>query len=222
MAVLTASNVKYTYSTKYQKFEAIKGISCDFDEGELHLIVGPSGSGKTTLLSLLAGLDNVTEGEIRFCGESIQEIGGEKYRRECVSVVYQNYNLLPSLTAVENVMYPMELQGKKGKPVKDKAKELLLKLGLKEEHFARFPSMLSGGEQQRVAVARALAADTKVILADEPTGNLDSENGHLIVDIFKSLAHEMGKCVVVITHDDEIAKQGDKLYRIQDGQFFEA
>lgn len=218
VSVLAAENVSYIYQSKYQKVQALKEVSCEFESGKFYAIVGHSGSGKTTLLSMLGGLGTPTEGQIKVGEKTLEEIGGERHRRENVSVIYQAFNLFPSLTVLENVMYPMQIVNKPKKEAKERAAELLKSVGLKEEQFRKFPAMLSGGEQQRVAIARALASDAKIILADEPTGNLDTENGNLVIDILKRLVKEKGHCVIVVTHDLGIAAQADIVYRMTDGR----
>ncbi len=219
MSVLTAQNVQFTYQSKYQKVHALKGVSCDFEEGKFYAIVGHSGSGKTTLLSVLAGLGKPTEGDV-LAGtpeKSLKEIGGERHRRENVSVIYQSFNLLPSLNILENVMYPMQINRRSAREAKARAKALLEAVGLSDVDPRKLPAMLSGGQQQRVAIARALASDARVILADEPTGNLDSENGRIVIDLLKSLVEEKDYCVIVVTHDPGIAAQADVVYRMTDG-----
>ena len=217
MTLLAAKDVQFTYQSKYQKVHALKGVSCTFEEGKFYAIVGRSGSGKTTLLSMLAGLGVPTDGEICVGDKTLKDIGSEKHRRENVSVIYQSFNLLPTLSILENVMYPMRLTGKSKGEAKEKAKELLAAVGLEDVDPRKLPAMLSGGQQQRVAIARALASEAKIILADEPTGNLDSENGRMIVDLLRRLVDEQGYCVIVVTHDMDIASQADKVYRMKDG-----
>lgn len=221
MAIIEVQNVKYRYESKYQTVNALNGVNCSFEEGSLYALVGKSGSGKSTLLSLMAGLMLPSEGEILFHGKPTSSIDLNRYRRENAAVIYQSFRLLPLLTALENVMYPMELRGVKGKAARERAKELILKVGLPENVLHRFPGMLSGGEQQRVAIARAMSMNTRLMLADEPTGNLDTENSRRIIDLLLDLAHSEGYCVVVVTHDPEIAARADKTYRIRDGVLFE-
>lgn len=219
MSILAAKDVQYTYQSKYQKVHALKGVSCEFEPGKFYAIVGHSGSGKTTLLSMLAGLGTPTEGEV-LAGEperSLKEIGNERHRRENVTVIYQSFNLFPTLNILENVMYPMQLSKKSAKEAKARAKELLAAVGLGDVDPRKLPAMLSGGQQQRVAIARALASDAKIILADEPTGNLDSENGKTVIGLLHSLVSEKGYCVIVVTHDMEIAAGADVVYRMKDG-----
>ncbi len=217
MSILTVKEVSYLYRSKYQTVEAVSNVSCTFDTGKIYAIVGHSGSGKSTLLSLLAGLDLPTKGEIYLEDKPISTLDRDKYRKEIASVVYQSFNLFPLLTALENVTYPMELRGVSLKEAKETAKKLITDVGLGERIYNQLPLMMSGGEQQRVAVARALAAGGKILLADEPTGNLDTANGKIIVEILKKLAHERGYVVIVITHDMGIADQTDVIYTMNDG-----
>jgi putative ABC transport system ATP-binding protein len=179
--------------------------------------MGPSGSGKSTLLSMLAGLDLPTEGDIRYGNNSLKHMDLDRYRREDVSMIFQAFQLFPLLTVLENVCFPMELSGMEKKDAKLKAEEHLLRVGITQEKLKRFPSNLSGGEQQRVAIARSLASGAKVLLADEPTGNLDVANSENIMEILSGLAHEDGYCVIVVTHDLDIAKKADIVYRMTDG-----
>jgi putative ABC transport system ATP-binding protein len=218
MSVIELRDVKYVYQTQYQRVEALRGISYAFEPGKVYTIMGSSGGGKTTLLSLMAGLDIPTEGSVLCEGISTADIDLERYRRERVAVIYQDFRLFPLLTVLENVMYPMELRGMKPTAAKKRAAELIRKVGLPETVLDRFPAMLSGGQQQRVAVARALGMETKVLLADEPTGNLDSQNSEKLFGILKSLAHEDGYCVVIVTHDEELGKRADEVLRIHDGE----
>ena len=217
MNVLELRDVHYTYQTQYQKVEALKGISHLFCPGQLYAIVGKSGSGKTTLLSLMAGLDLPTQGEVLCGGIPTAQMKLEQYRREQVAVIYQNFRLFPLLTAAENVMYPMELRGMKPQEAREQAAQLVARVGLPDSVLDRYPAMLSGGEQQRVAIARALGMDTKILLADEPTGNLDTANGEKIFAILKALAHEDGYCVVLVTHNPELATQADQVLELRDG-----
>ena len=218
MSVFELRDVKYVYQSQYQRVEALRGVSYAFEPGRVYAVMGSSGSGKTTLLSLMAGLDVPTEGSVLCEGVSTAEIDLERYRRESVAVIYQDFRLFPLLTAAENVMYPMELRGMRPAEAKKRAIELIRKVGLPESVQDRFPAMLSGGEQQRVAVARALSMETKVLLADEPTGNLDSKNSEKLYGILDALAHEDGYCVVIVTHDEEIGQRADETLRIHDGE----
>ena len=215
MAELVLNNVKYTYKSKYQTVNALKGITYEFEPSKFYALIGRSGSGKTTLLSLLAALDLPTEGQVIYRDKPTAEIDRDLYHRDTVAVIYQSYNLLPLLSVMENVTFPLEL--KKVPNAKKVAEEKLRAVGLDETYFKRLPAMLSGGEQQRVAIARALASDAKLILADEPTGNLDTENSEIVIDLLQKLAHEEGYCVIVVTHDLAIADKADEVLRLKDG-----
>ena len=217
MAILELRDVRYTYQSKYQKVEALKGVSESFSAGKVYAIVGRSGSGKTTLLSLMAGLDLPTSGEVICDGASTANIKLERYRREKVAVIYQSFRLFPLLTVAENIMYPMELRGVKAKEAKARAAELVAKVGLPESALDRYPTMLSGGEQQRVAIARALGMDTGILLADEPTGNLDTANSENISSLLCDLAHNDGYCVIIVTHDMALAAKADCVIELRDG-----
>ena len=221
MALLELKDVKYSYKNEYQTVDAVKGISYTFDAGKMYAIVGKSGSGKTTLLSLMAGLDLPTSGEILYEGKPTSKINLNKYRREKVAVVYQNFMLFPLLTLTENVMFPMEQVHVPLSKAKARAKEMMKKVGLEESQFKRFPAMISGGEKQRVAIARAIGTGAKVILADEPTGNLDSANGNNIMEILTKLAREDDYCVIMVTHDESFAGRADEILRISDGLLVE-
>ena len=217
MAILTTENASFTYQNKSQTVRAVREVSCGFELGRAYAIVGKSGSGKTTLLSLLAGLELPTEGKVWFEGTATAEMDCDIYRRDHAAVIYQSYNLFPLLTAQENVMYPLKLRGMDGKAALELAQKELTAVGIQPEQWGRFPSQLSGGEQQRVAIARALAAGNRIVLADEPTGNLDITNGEQVVEILLRLAHDEGRCVIVVTHDLEIASQMDEIYMMRDG-----
>ena len=217
MALLNVENASFTYQNKSQTVRAVRDVTCSFDEGRAYAIVGKSGSGKTTLLSLLAGLELPTEGAVFFEGKATADMDCDLYRRDHAAVIYQSYNLFPLLTAQENVLYPLKLRGVDGKTALELAQKELKAVGIQPDQFKRFPSQLSGGEQQRVAIARALAAGNRIVLADEPTGNLDITNGEQVVEILLRLAHEEGRCVIVVTHDLEIASQMDEIYMMRDG-----
>ena len=218
MALIELKDVCYSYNTEIERKNILNNISCSFERGKFYAIIGKSGSGKSTLLSLMAGLDIPPAGQIVFEGTPTNAIDLDKYRRECAAVVYQDFGLFPLLTALENIMYPMELcHVDKKKAVAD-AKELARLVSLPENLLDRYPGKMSGGEQQRVAVARALAMDRRLILADEPTGNLDSENSANIIDLLSQLAHHEGKCVVVVTHDVFLMQKADIVYHIVDGK----
>ena len=216
---ITLNNVSYSYQGKYQTVRAVNNVSYDFEPGKLYAIIGSSGSGKTTLLSLMAGLDLPTEGQILVEGKSTKDWNRNALRRECISVIYQNYNLFPLLSVSENIQYPLKLKRMNGKKARELSKQMRERVGLVEAYDKRLPRQLSGGEQQRVAIARTLAQGCKIILADEPTGNLDSTNTRNIVEILRSLAHDDGCTVIIVTHDPAVAEQADVVLQMKDGSW---
>lgn len=201
--ILEAKNVSYFYKSNKEKL-ILDHVSYQFEEGKLYAVLGPSGSGKTTLLSLLAGLDTPTEGEILYAGTPVTAKDLTEHRRHHIALVFQSYNLIDYLTPLENVKL-----GGKGDP-----KALLGSMGIGEEYWNRSVLQLSGGQQQRVAIARALASDAKVLLADEPTGNLDEATALDVIDVLKKIAHSGNKCVIVVTHSKEFAEQSDAIINI--------
>ena len=208
MPTLELKNVSYAY----EKGKAVlQNVSGSLETGKMYAILGPSGSGKTTLLSLLGGLDVPTQGGVLFDGEDITAKGLEHHRRNHISLIFQSYNLIDYMTPVENVRLTAKLD----------AAPILERLGLEQDEITRNVLKLSGGQQQRVAIARALASDAPVILADEPTGNLDADTAEEITAILKESAHAFGKCVVVVTHDREVAKQADVVLEIKRGHLKE-
>ncbi len=215
MPELTLENVSYRY--KNAERAAVDGVSCSFRGGEVCAVIGPSGSGKTTLLSIIAGLDKPSAGRVIIDGEDLGTMDLDRYRRERVAMIFQAFHLFPLLTVLENVCFPMELNGVQEEDAKVRAHELLAAVGIEKEMRGRYPANLSGGEQQRVAIARALASGARVLLADEPTGNLDVANGQRVMDILRRLAHDEGYCVVVVTHNLAIADAADKVWRMTDG-----
>lgn len=215
--LIEAVNVSYIYQTKYQKTKALSEVSCSFERGKVYAITGKSGSGKSTFLSLLAGLDVPTEGTLCVEGEDMRRMNRDAYRLNRASVIYQAFHLFPLLTVMENVMFPMELQHVPTKAAKARAQEYLAKVGLPETLYKKMPSMISGGEQQRVAIARAIAAGGEILLADEPTGNLDSQNEKVIVELLCKLAHEDNYAVIVVTHNEAVAAAADVVYGMTDG-----
>ena len=218
MGMIEVRNVSFSYKSKYQVVEALKNISCTFDAGKLYAIYGESGSGKSTLLSLLAGLDVADEGNILVDGEDLSKMDRDRYRKNQVAVVYQAFHLFPLLNALENIMYPLEMKGIDKKTAKKMSLQYLAEVGLSESVATQYPKMMSGGQQQRVAIARAIAGGGNILLADEPTGNLDSENEEHIVRMLKALAHEKGYLVIVVTHNPEIVKQCDVKMKMKDGR----
>ncbi|MBN1778020.1 MAG: ABC transporter ATP-binding protein [Clostridiales bacterium] len=217
MAILEVKNVNYTYHTRYHTVEALKEVSGTFIRGKLYALVGKSGSGKSTLLSLMAGLMLPESGEVLFEGTPTSRMDLDKYRLYHAAVIYQSFRLFPLLTVSENITYPMELRGFRGEKARALAAELVEKVNLPAGALDRFPDMLSGGEQQRVGIARAMSMNSGLLLADEPTGNLDTENGDRLVSILLDLAHNDDYCVIVATHDLELAARADKVLRISDG-----
>jgi putative ABC transport system ATP-binding protein len=215
MSELKLENVCYRYKNAQRL--ALDHVSCTFTAGQVSAIVGPSGSGKTTMLSVLAGLDRPSDGRIELNGQELSGIDLDAYRRKSVAVIFQAFQLFPLLTVEENVCYPMELNGIKLHEATPHAHELLERVGIGNEKWKRYPANLSGGEQQRVAIARALSTGADILLADEPTGNLDKENSRNVMDILTHLAHDEGYCVVIVTHDPAIAEASDNVYRMEDG-----
>ena len=205
MEILALQNVEYSYD---KKKKVLKGINAQMETGKMYAILGPSGCGKTTLLSLLGGLDSPTNGQILFNGTDIEQSGLGHHRKKHVSFIFQSYNLIDYMTPQENV----RLTAKKP------ALPFLERLGLTKEESKRNVLKLSGGQQQRVAIARALASEAPVILADEPTGNLDEDTAQDITEILKESAHEQDKCVIVGTHSGELAKQADVVFRLKKGE----
>ncbi|MGI6069472.1 MAG: ATP-binding cassette domain-containing protein [Blautia sp.] len=205
MNVLALNKVKYFYTENKM---ILDDISQSFETGKIYVILGPSGCGKTTLLSLLGGLDIPKEGAVEFDGQDIQKDGLEYHRRHHVSFVFQSYNLIDYMTPAENVRLT----------AKTDVFPILLKLGLSEEEAKRNVLKLSGGQQQRVAIARALASQNPMILADEPTGNLDEKTAQDITEIFKEAAKEYHKCVIIVSHSTELAKQADEVFELKQGK----
>lgn len=224
MAVKTAIKVKnltHTVTANTGDLTILKKIDLEIKEGESVAIIGASGSGKSTLLGLLAGLDINTSGDIYLYEHAFSEMDEEQralLRGQYVGFIFQSFHLLPSLQAIENVMLPAELKGDKA--ARQKAEALLAKVGL-SERLTHYPSQLSGGEQQRVAIARAFASSPKILFADEPTGNLDEGNGKLIIDQLFELNRSQGTTLVMVTHDNELAKQCDRQLVMSAGQLVE-
>jgi len=213
--VLELLNVTYYYQTGEQRLTILEDACFAFERGKLYTIVGPSGCGKTTTLTLAGALENPKSGEILFHGKPLQEVGYTKYRSDKIGIVFQAYNLLPYLTPLQNLLVAMEITSN---PIKDKkayGKKLLGRMGISEDQMKRRIQKLSGGEQQRIAIARAIAADPEIILADEPTGNLDHETAGEIIAIFKELAHKDGKCVIAVTHSLFFAGEADVVVQLE-------
>ncbi|MCR6095433.1 ABC transporter ATP-binding protein [Salipaludibacillus agaradhaerens] len=216
--ILEAKDLNYYYQDGESRRYILKDTSASFEKGKFYTILGQSGSGKTSFLALLSALDSPHSGTVLFNDQDIKQIGYEKYRRNNVGIIFQSYNLIPSLTAVENVLVPMSItENELPEDTKTVAYNLLDYIGIVKSKADRYVNQLSGGEQQRVAIARALATNVELILADEPTGNLDEEMEQEIIDIFKKLAHEHQKCVIVVTHSNEIALQSDQTFSLKKG-----
>ena len=213
MTILELNHVGFRYRPDRPVLE---DVNCRFETGVFYALVGKSGAGKSTLLSLMAGLDLPTEGEILIDGRSTAGMDLSEYRRRYASVIYQDFALLPLLTVQENIQYPMALCGVPPQEAAQQARELARRVSLPEELLDRYPSRISGGEQQRVAIARSLTLDRRLLLADEPTGNLDSENSDIVIDLLRRLAHEEDRCVIVVTHDLSVMDQADVTYRVRD------
>ncbi len=219
MSILRLENINYSYIDGGYERQILKDLSYSFEEGTFYTILGPSGSGKTTLLSLIAGLDEAKSGNIYFKEDDIKKIGLGKYRRNAISIVFQQYNLISYLTAVENVLLAMaETDNKLPKDQKNVAYNLLERFGIVKTKADRRVNQLSGGEQQRVAIARSLASNVNLIFADEPTGNLDTATEQEIIGIFKELAHEFGKTIIVVTHSDAVSAMSDHRLLLKDGK----
>lgn len=212
MSILTLEHLYYSYDNG--KTPVLKDINFEFEKGRIYAIVGKSGAGKTTLLSLISGLSKSSDGKIFYKGNDISKIDREKYRSQNIGVVFQSFNLLSHLTALENVILSLDVSGLKIKNKKNHALQILKKVELNEDKANRRVLKLSGGEQQRVAIARALSYNPEVIIADEPTGNLDIATEEAVMKILKGLAYEDGKCVIIITHSPSVAQNVDVVYEL--------
>ncbi|MBO4276257.1 ABC transporter ATP-binding protein [Candidatus Saccharibacteria bacterium] len=213
--LLSIQNASYQYNDAEEGEYALRDVSFDFEKGKIYAIRGRSGSGKTTLLSLISGLERCTEGNIIFDGKNLKNINLDYYRSHDIGIVFQSYNLLPFMTASENIILSMDASGIKVADKKARALELMKSVGLKESYANRKVLRLSGGEQQRVAIARGLSYNPKMIVADEPTGNLDKQTEEEILEIFKDLAHKDGKCVIIVTHSANVCNQVDVVYDLK-------
>ena len=213
--ILEIENVKYRYSDAEENDYVLKNINMSFDEGKVYAIKGKSGSGKTTLLSLISGLENAYEGKISYLDKDLRKMNLDIYRNNDIGIVFQSYNLLPTYTALENIILSMDINNKKIKNKKEKALELMKKVGLEEKEANRRVLKLSGGEQQRIAIARSLSYNPKLIIADEPTGNLDKDTENEILKIFIDLAHKENKCIIIVSHSKNVCDQVDVIYELK-------
>jgi len=215
MGVLALNKVTYGYEGA--KKNVLNGVSATFEAGKVYAIVGKSGAGKSTLLSLIAGLDTTTKGEILYNGTDLKKIDRDEYRAKGIGVVFQSFNLLTNATAIENIVLSMNISGSNKSDKKLFAYELLQKIGIGKRTADRKILKLSGGEQQRVGIARALSHSPDIIIADEPTGNLDSDTENDILSILTSLAHDEGKCVIIVTHSKEVSSVADEILTMASG-----
>lgn len=218
MAILETKDLKKIYGSGENEVHALDGVSISVEEGEFVAIVGTSGSGKSTLLNMLGGLDRPTSGSVVVRGKELMQMKDEQltiFRRRNVGFVFQNYNLLPILNVYENIVYPIEIDG--SKVDKEFVRQIIHNLGL-ERKLKNMPNNLSGGQQQRVAIARALATKPAIILADEPTGNLDSKTSMDVILLMQSISREFNQTILMITHNEEIAQMADRIIRIEDGK----
>ena len=213
--VLTLENVTYKYDGA--KKNVLKGVNAVFEAGKVYAIMGKTGSGKSTLLSLIAGLDVCSGGAIRHSEADLKDLDRDEYRAKGIGVVFQAFNLLINSTALENIVLSMNISESREKDKKAFAYSLLDKVGIDRETADRKVLKLSGGEQQRTGIARALAHDPDIIIADEPTGNLDSDTERDVLKIFSSLAHDEGKCVIIVTHSQKVSSIADEVLRLKDG-----
>ena len=218
MAILETKDLKKIYGSGENEVHALDGVSISVEEGEFVAIVGTSGSGKSTLLNMLGGLDRPTSGSVVVRGKELMQMKDEQltiFRRRNVGFVFQNYNLLPILNVYENIVYPIEIDG--SKVDKEFVRQIIHNLGL-ERKLKNMPNNLSGGQPQRVAIARALATKPAIILADEPTGNLDSKTSMDVILLMQSISREFNQTILMITHNEEIAQMADRIIRIEDGK----
>lgn len=217
-AILELKNISYHYQDASKRISILNNIDFSFEKGKFYTILGSSGSGKTTLLSLISGLDTPKSGAILYDGKNINTIGLTNFRNKNIGIVFQSYNLIPYMTSLQNVLTAMEITRNKIENRKQKACTLLEEMGLTSEEIKRSVLKISGGQQQRVAIARALATEGDIIFADEPTGNLDHDTAIDITNLFKTLAHENNKCIIVVTHSNDVAAQSDIKLKLKNGK----
>jgi putative ABC transport system ATP-binding protein len=216
MSTLAINNVSYRYGRTSKS--VLKNVSAEFEQGILYCVVGKSGAGKSTLLSLISGLDLCTDGTVFYENKDLRDINRDEYRAKNIGVIFQGYNLLTNCSAVENIVLSMNISGSKAKVKAESAYNLLSELGIDRETADRKILQLSGGEQQRVGIARALSHNPDIIIADEPTGNLDGDTARGIMDIFVRLAHKENKCVIIVTHSKEASNYAGKIMRMANGR----
>ena len=217
-SILTVKDLKKYYGKGETLVKALDGVSLEIERGKFTAVIGTSGSGKSTLLNMMGGLDVPTEGSVKIGNTELAKLNAEQatiFRRKQIGFIFQNYNLIPVLTVWENIVFPISLDGQK--PDREFIMEVVRALGL-EERLDELPNNLSGGQQQRVAIARALAAKPSIVLADEPTGNLDSRTGSDVIGLLKMTGREFHQTIVMITHNPEIARMADRIIRIEDGK----
>lgn len=213
--ILKLCNVSYRYSDAKENDYVLNDVNYSFEQGKIYAIKGKSGSGKTTLLSLISGLETKYNGNIYYDGKDLKKMDLDTYRNTYIGIVFQSYNLLPHLTAVENIVLSMDISKVRVNNKKERAIELMKSVGLNESFANRRVLKLSGGEQQRIAIARGMSYNPNMILADEPTGNLDKETEDEILNIFKALAHEENKCVIIVTHSKNVCDNVDVVYELK-------
>jgi putative ABC transport system ATP-binding protein len=211
--MLTIEDLSYSYQNGDQNRKVLDKINAEFEAGKIYAIVGESGSGKTTFLSLISALDKLQDGDVKFNDKSLRDITGQEFRLKYVNIVFQSYNLIKYMTAAENVEVASDFDNRKVDPNK-----YLEKVGITAEEGTRLIGQLSGGQQQRVAIARALASNSPIIMADEPTGNLDEDTEEKIIEIFRDLAHKDNKIVIIVTHSRQVAKKADKVLTLRRGK----
>lgn len=211
--ILEIKNLSYSYQNGDRTQKVLDNISIKFEAGKIYAIVGESGSGKTTFLSLISALDKLQDGDIKYNNKSLKEITGQEFRLRYVNIVFQSYNLIKYMTAAENVEVASDFDNRKADP-----NQYLEKVGITAEEGKRLVNKLSGGQQQRVAIARALASNSPIIMADEPTGNLDEDTEEKIIDIFRDLAHKDNKIVVIVTHSRRVADKADQVLTLRRGK----
>ncbi|MBM9930223.1 ABC transporter ATP-binding protein [Pediococcus pentosaceus] len=217
--MLETKQIGYWYTN--EKASLFKNVNMTFEAGESYAIVGESGSGKTTFLSLLSGLDKPKEGSVELEGQNIRKMGLTNYRKHGVTVVFQAYNLFTYMTPIDNLLTAMSITKSQHRGDKDYAMTMLKKLGLNESEMKKNVQRLSGGQQQRVAIARTMVCDAKVVVADEPTGNLDESNTVEVIELFQKIAHDQGKCVIIVTHETAVARMCDHVYQLAQHEFNE-